>query len=134
MTPDDLEKRLEQITLEEFRKRLKAQGVPRLHFAFKCPMCGTAQSAYTLIQEGAGETFKDVEKFLGFSCVGRWTGAKSPRKEPDGEPCNWTLGGLLHTHNLEVLTEDGEVHPRFEIASPEEAQALAPIRTEKETG
>ena len=113
------------MTLSDFHATLRAQGVPREDLAFRCPMCGTIQSARDLIAAGAGLTFDDVERFLGFSCVGRWTGAGSPRKEPDGKPCNWTLGGLLPMHEMEVVTEDGARHPRFEPVTPEEAQAHA---------
>lgn len=115
----------EVITVDEFRHRLRAQGVKgRDHFALKCPMCSTIQSATSLIRAGAGKDFDEVERFIGFSCVGRFTGAGSPRKEPDGQACNWTLGGLFRCHKLEVQTQDGEIHMRFEVATPEEAQAL----------
>lgn len=77
-----------------------------------------------LIRAGAGKTEGDVEKYVGFSCVGRWTGAGSPRKNPDGKPCNWTLGGLFQTHKVTVVTPDGKPHPIFEVATAEEAQAL----------
>jgi hypothetical protein len=87
-------------------------------------MCGTVQSMDTLIAVGAGSDEESVEGYVGFSCVGRWTGAGSPRKEPDGRPCNWTLGGLLQIRELEVVTDDGEVHHRFEIATPAEAKTL----------
>ncbi|KFH24300.1 hypothetical protein IB61_11625 [Brucella abortus LMN2] len=73
---------------------------------------------------------KTLKKYLGFSCVGRFTGAPSPRSTPDGKPCDWTLGGLLSLHKLEIVDENGELHPRFEIASPEEAQALAAFHLE----
>lgn len=95
-------------------------------------MCGTPQCGYDLIRAGAGETFDDVEQYLGFSCVGRFTGADTPRNKPDGKPCNWTLGGLFQTHKLVVVTPDGKRHPRFEVATPEVAAAhLAAIRTEE---
>lgn len=112
------------MTVEQFHNALKAQGVPRDHLAMKCPMCGTTQSAASLIAAGAGASFDEVEKFLGFSCVGRFTGAGTPRKKPDGQPCNWTLGGLFRLHKLEVVTPDGVKHPRFELATPDEAQTL----------
>lgn len=116
---------IEKITVEEFRARLDAQGVSgRRHKAFKCPMCGTVQSMHTLISAGAGEDEKSVEKYIGFSCVGSFTGSGSPRKESDGNPCNWTLGGLFQLHKLEVQTPDGEYHPHFEFATPDEAVAL----------
>lgn len=113
----------EQMTLEQFHEALRSQGVPaKEDLAFVCPRCGTVQSARDLIKAGAGETFDDVERFLAFSCVGRWTGAGSPREAPDGKPCNWTLGGLFRLHKLEVTLPDGETTPRFQPASPEQAQ------------
>jgi len=51
------------ITVEEFHAALKGQGVPREHLAFKCPMCGTVQSAQYLIKAGAGKTFADVASY-----------------------------------------------------------------------
>lgn len=115
---------MKTMQLEEFRQTLKAQGVPHEHFAFRCPMCSTVQSAHDLIAAGAGTDFESVEKYLGFSCVGRFTGAGSPSgTKGKGIGCNWTLGGLFQTHELEVVTEDGERHPRFEPVTPEEAQA-----------
>jgi hypothetical protein len=120
---------MKTMTLDEFQVALKAQGVSsRTQLALKCPRCGTVQSAEDLIAAGAGPDFDAVEKYLGFSCVGRFTGAGSPRKEPDGNPCNWTLGGLFPLHKLEGVTPDGEHHPRFEPATPEEAQALKALR------
>jgi len=120
---------IEKITLSEFQARLKKQGLPKEHLAFKCPMCGFVQSAKTFICAGAGKDFGAVEKYIGFSCVGRFTGAGSSRKEPDGKPCDWTLGGLLSLHELEVEVEDERFQPVFEIASPAEAQALFVLHT-----
>lgn len=114
---------MKTVTLNEFHKLLKSQGLSREGYAFKCPGCGIVQNARDLIAAGAGENFEEVEKYLGFSCVGRWTGAGSPRKEPDGEPCNWTLGGFLKMHEFEVVDGD-ERHPMFEPATPKEAQWL----------
>jgi hypothetical protein len=111
------------MTLEAFHAAVRAQGQPPEHVAVRCPRCGTVQSAADLIAAGAGPDFEAVEKYLGFSCVGRFTGAGSPRKKPDGEPCNWTLGGLFALHRLEVVMSDGRRFPNFELATPEEAQA-----------
>lgn len=124
---------MKTMTLEDFRAALKAQGMPdRTHYAFKCPACGTVQSAEDLIGAGAGSSFDEVEQYLGFSCVGRFTGAVSPRKEADGNPCNWTLGGLFKLHSLEVVTPDGKHHPHFAPATPAEAQLLAASRLPQE--
>lgn len=113
------------VSVEEFRAELKAQGVSsRDHVALVCPICGCAQTAADLIEAGAGATFDEVERFLGFSCVGRWTNAGPARRPNDGKPCDWTLGGLFRLHTLEVITADGDTHPRFEPASPAVAQAL----------
>lgn len=114
---------IKTISLEDFRAALKAQGVSsRYHNAFKCPMCGTVQSIHSLKSAGAND--EEAERQIGFSCIVRHTGAGSPRKQPDGKPCNWTLGGFFRLHNMEVVGEDGKAHPFFEIATPAEAQKL----------
>ena len=118
---------MKTMTVPEFHAALKDQGAPsREDLAFKCVICGTIQSGRSLIAAGAGKTFDDVEKFLGFSCVGRFTNA-GPHQEgtPPGKGCDWTLGGLFTLHCFEVVDNEGQHHPRFELATPEEAQALA---------
>lgn len=111
------------MTLMEFHDAIRAQGVPIEHVAFTCPMCGTIQSATDLIKVGAGNTFDEVEKYLAYSCVGRFTNAGPPEpNKPPGSGCDWTLGGLFQLHKLEVETADGKRHPRFEVCIPEEAQ------------
>lgn len=115
-----------RITLDELHAELRAQGVSaREHFAFRCVCCGTIQSGTSLMRAGAGATFDDVERWLGFSCVGRFTNA-GPRKkdDPPGRGCDWTLGGFFTIHKLEVVTPDGKACPLFEPATPDEAQAL----------
>lgn len=112
----------QQMTIEQFHASIKAQGAAsKLDVTLICPMCGFHQSPRDLIEAGAGENFEDVEKYVGFSCVGRWTGAGSPRNKPDGKPCNWTLGGMFKTHKIEVVA-DGIAHPRFEVAQKAKVQ------------
>lgn len=113
------------LTGAQLRDAARAQHVPLRHRAFKCPLCGTVQSAHDFIQAGAGGTFDEVSKHLGTACIGRFTGAGAPRRVPDGKPCNWLLGGLLQLHTMVVVDEDGRHWPIFEPASPEEAQAHA---------
>lgn len=119
----------ERIDVAEFHRRLKAQGVSNSnHFALVCPICGTAQSMASLV--AAGATPDQAERQIGFSCEGRLTGAgpwseKPKRRKVRG--CDWSLGGLFRVHKLEVLTEDGEANPRFEVATPEQAQALEQV-------
>lgn len=124
---------VERITEQEFRARMKAQDVEREHVAFKCPICGTVQSLASLIRAGA--TTERAERMAGSACEGRLTDAgpwpssrdtsarASFRRAKRG--CDWTLHGLLHLHRLEVVFDD---HPKpqfaFEVATPDEAQAL----------
>lgn len=114
-----------QVTELKFREMLWEQGVGKDDYAFVCPACKSVQSAKSLIKAGAGDDFQSVSKYLGFSCVGRFIGAGSPRKKPDGKPCNWSLGGLLQLHEIEVIDAEGKVHMMFEPATKEQAQELA---------
>lgn len=115
-----------QLTLSEHHAELKAQGVAdNADLAFRCPCCSTIQSARSLIKAGAGADFAAVQPYIAFSCVGRFTGAGPHRnEEPDGQGCDWTLGGLFRIHTLVVITDDGEPHPQFEPATPAEARRL----------
>ena len=119
---------VEQITVAEFHNRLRGQGVPNQnHAALVCPICGTVQSMASLIAAGASP--EQAERSIGFSCEGRITGAgpwssKASAKRKAVRGCDWSLGGLFRIHKLEVIA-DGKPHPRFEIATPEQAQALA---------
>lgn len=109
------------ITLEEFWK----EGGDRFgdnirNWHFVCPACGTRQSIDTLL--AAGIPHNDVEKYIAFSCVGRFTGqgdagivAKNKGQQWD-KGCNWTLGGLLTIHRLEVVYPDGTTRPAFDFA------------------
>lgn len=122
----------EKITWAEAKQRIDAQGVSsHRHSAFKCPICGTVQSMASLVKAGADQ--ETVHKYIGFSCEGRFSNAGPWPSEKDTSEkandrrkvrgCNWTLGGFLQLHKLEVEDENG-VHPHFEIASPEEATSL----------
>lgn len=124
---------LVRIDHTEFNDRLRHQGVDREDEAFICPVCHTVQSMRSLRRAGANPS--NVEMFIGFSCEGRLTGAGEWPSDKDKSAnanqrrlirgCNWTLGGLFKIHTLEVTTPDGAVHPIFEIATPEQARALA---------
>lgn len=116
---------MKMVSHEAFLEALRAQGVPREHYAVTCIMCGTVQSGMSLIRAGAGTDFDAVGRYLGFSCVGRWTNGPSPSKAKEqGVACNWTLGGLFQTHQYEVVKE-GKAYPHFEPATPEQARQLA---------
>lgn len=115
---------MKTLSVDDFVAASKVQSPESwMDVVVRCPMCETLQSARDLIAAGAGGDLEAVGRYLGFSCIGRFTGAPSPRKVPDGKPCNWTLGGLLRTHTLEVITPDGKAHPHFELAEVHEAEA-----------
>ena len=95
------------MTLTEFKEEAtKKFGPHATNWKFKCPSCGTIQSFKDFIE--AGETEDAALGYMGFSCIGRFVKDKG---------CDWTLGGLLHIHTLEIKTEDGKLHPRFELAN-----------------
>lgn len=121
------------ITIGEFHAELKAHltalGTKDLAaIAFRCPACNTVQNAHDLFAAGVGGTFGEVEKFLAYSCIGRWTNAGPATRESKPQEgkhgCDWTLGGLLRIQELIVVGPDGEEHPRFELATPGEAKDL----------
>ena len=116
-----MSERISKMSLDEFHAACKKQAPRPSEIVFVCPMCKRPQNALDLIEVGAGKNLDEVNKYLGFSCIGRWTGAGSPRKKPDGQPCNWTLGGLFKCHEFEVVSPDGESHALFRLATKEEA-------------
>lgn len=71
-----------------------------------CPRCGTEQGVKDFL--AAGKDLEFARESVGFSCIGRVV---------DGKGCDWTLGGLLHLHELEVVTKDGGGHPMFRFAA-----------------
>lgn len=115
---------MKKMTVEEYHNALKAQGMPNMEsLCVVCPMCGTVQSPNDLIDAGAGKNMDEAGKYFGFSCIGRWTHQKNPPVDKGTqEGCNWTLGGLFQTHQLEVTTPDGKCHPSFEVATKEQAE------------
>lgn len=126
---------MKSITHDQFKALLNEQGVSsREHWAFICPACKTVQSMALLARNGVPADKLDTQ--IGFSCVGRWNGAGAPdfkgaRPAKGKLGCNWTLGGLLRIHQLEVSDpRNDNVHPCFELASPEQAQALEKELTE----
>jgi len=66
---------------------------------FVCPACGHVQCIQDFLDLGL-----DVETAYGevyFSCIGRRTGK-------DGPGCDWTLGGLMSIHKVEVNLPEEE--------------------------
>lgn len=115
-----------EITLEQYHEQLKAQGVDIKKALMRCPACGTVQCWEDF--KKAGVHPPEIESYLGFSCIGRFTkaGDEGIKKHNQGKRwnkgCNWTLGGLFQIHTLVVVAEDGTKHPRFEVLTKEDAE------------
>lgn len=116
---------MKTITQAEFTSEAKRKfGDNVREWKFVCPMCGTVQSVQQLLDAvlAAGGKKDDVHGYIGFSCIGRFTGqgdagiSAKNRGEKWDKGCNWTLGGLFRCHNLEVVMEDGHKRPTFELA------------------
>ena len=115
---------MKQITQDEFLSEAKRRfGDNPRNWKFVCPMCGTVQSVQQLLYAvlASGGKKDDVHGYIGYSCIGRFTGQgdKGISAKTKGIPwdkgCNWTLGGLLRVHTLEVQI-DGKPRPTFELA------------------
>ena len=117
---------MKTMTVPEFHAEMRAQRVVRSHVALVCPMCKTVQSLASLTRAmGPSSESDEVERYIGFSCIGRFTGAGPHRRgSPPGRGCDWTLGGLFRIHELEVVGDDGKHHMSFMPATPEQAKAL----------
>jgi len=114
------------MTHQEFLDECKKRFGPSVNdWKFVCPACGTVQSIKQLADAviASGGKKEDVEGYIAFSCIGRFTkaGDKGIAAKNQGKPwdkgCNWTLGGFLRIHTLEVLLPNGEKRPTFELAA-----------------
>lgn len=121
------------MTVEEFKVEARKRfGEKARTWKYVCPMCGTIQSGQqvwdALINQNSGKEVEinTVLSSLGFCCIGRYTGqgdegiAAHGRGEKWDKGCNWTLGGLLRLHTLEIVMPDGKRIPSFELAKPKE--------------
>jgi len=77
------------------------------HWKFRCPACGHVQSMQGMLDRNPDLKPGDIEGRVYFSCEGRLT---------EGVGCDWSLGGLLKMHALEVFDADGVKHNIFEFA------------------
>ncbi|EGL9421656.1 hypothetical protein IMA78_004185, partial [Salmonella enterica] len=72
---------MKTLTQEQYWALLYSQKVERQDYAVICPMCGTVQSGRLFFLSAAAPDFDGVFRYLGFSCVGRFTGKGSPSVE-----------------------------------------------------
>jgi hypothetical protein len=93
------------ISISDWRAEGKRRFGEKARFwKFKCVSCGEVQTGQDFLS--AGLTPDEVLKVMGYSCIGRFV---------PGRGCDWTLGGLLHIHQLEIEMEDGKRVPCFEF-------------------
>lgn len=99
---------MRKITYEEWiSEGERLFGKNKLKWEFICPHCKTVQSGSDFL-ELTKLTFEEIPKYVGFSCIGRFTKKKG---------CDWTLGGLFQIHELEIIQE-GKTNRFFEFAQP----------------
>ncbi|HVX56942.1 MAG TPA: VVA0879 family protein [Candidatus Saccharimonadales bacterium] len=110
--------------LEEGTRRF---GPDPKQWKFVCPACGTVQTIQQL--KDLGLSSEEIHGVMAFSCIGRFTRqgdegiAAHGRGEKWNKGCNWTLGGLLQIHELEVVLEDGHRRMAFEFAGTDGKEA-----------
>jgi hypothetical protein len=123
---------MRKLTVAEWRAEGERRfGPDERNWKFVCPMCGTVQGAEDFYTEGFARGAGQVNKVLGFACIGRWRMAGPHQKgNPPGRGCDWTLGGLFHIHTLEVIDDEGKPHMLFDFAEPEPARAVEPKAAE----
>lgn len=113
---------MKTMTHEEFLAEARRRfGEDPKKWKVVCPACGTVQSIQQFID--AGVSAEDISSCFAFSCIGRFTKQGDAgitahhRNQPWDKGCNWTLGGLLRIHTLEVVI-DGHNRMTFELAEP----------------
>ncbi len=99
------------MTVEEFRAEgERLFGPDEMLWCWKCPSCGHVASTQDYKDAGA------TSSAVGFSCVGRWTGATQDAFADGPGPCNYAGGGLIGINPIAV--KDGETtHRIFEFAA-----------------
>lgn len=122
------------MTFEDKRRRVKladwhAEGIARfgenpLKWKFVCPSCGMVQTAEDW--KGYGIPFRDVDRQVGFNCIGRRILSVCPTADVvefgdmnKGFGCNYTGGGLFRVNPVEVEFGFGavtEIRETFEWA------------------
>ena len=79
---------------------------------FVCPVCKYAQSIGDF-EEQTKLTREEIERVIGFSCIGRWLDPSPPEsKKSKGGPCNYAGGGLFRLNPVKIELE-GETHQLF---------------------
>lgn len=98
-------------------------GDEKLDWKWKCPSCGNIQSPKDFKELidmkaiGLDERLPTPEDAY-YNCIGRFTGTENEIFSKE-QPCNYTLGGLMHLAHTIVLDGD-KVYSMFDY--PEESE------------
>jgi hypothetical protein len=88
---------IRRMTVEEFfAEAVEKFGTDKGNWKFICPSCGHVASVAEWKAAGG-------ESGAGFSCIGRWIGAKIQAFEKGEGPCNYAGGGLICISPVEVI-------------------------------
>ena len=98
-----------EIKIKEWRNEVEKRGHIK-YIEFRCPVCGNTQSIKDFLDIGVDKD--KIEGVFYFSCIGRFTGAKSMSEKP----CNYTSGGLFMLNKLLVIDDDNKKIPVFDFA------------------
>lgn len=79
------------------KKGVELFGEDMKTWIFVCPKCKTKQTINDFVEK-TDVPLEDIPGYIAFSCIGRFN-------EYIG--CDWTLGGLLQIHELEIELDDG---------------------------
>jgi len=109
-----------RVTIEEWHAEARARfGDDPNKWRFKCPSCGFVQTRLDFLAYGVPR--HDVDRRLGFSCIGRSI-LQTCRDSSDvvefmeanrGYGCNYAGGGLFRINPVEVVYLDG-IHEVFD--------------------
>jgi hypothetical protein len=86
-------------------------GADRMQWWFRCPSCGHIATPQDYRAAGAPATA------VGFSCVGRWSGAASEAFSDADGPCNYAGGGLFRINPI-LVTDGAQEFSMFDFAEP----------------
>lgn len=102
------------ITLEQWAAEGSQKfGDDQSEWKFICPNCGHIQTAIDFHELGMPD--EQINRFLGFSCIGRYIDGCKGEFGNGIAPCNYTSGGLFNIAPLTVIANGAE-HHMFEFA------------------
>lgn len=97
---------------EWIKKGTKLFGGDKRKWKFKCPSCGNVQT----MQDFIDLDVEHPEKYVHFSCIGRFMPESKGTIYNKLSPCNYTNGGLFNLAKVLVIDPDGTKHSVFEFA------------------